>query len=57
LPYVRRTVLEFVLSGDEGRAWWDGLAGLSTQYALNLHYLDQSEIQVLSRWIFSPVLG
>jgi hypothetical protein len=57
LPYVRRTVLEFVLPGDEGLAWWDGLASLSAQYALNLHYLDQSEIQVLTRWIFSPVLG
>ncbi|MEI2737115.1 MAG: hypothetical protein V9G24_21660 [Rhodoblastus sp.] len=25
LPFVRRTVLEFVLPGDEGIAWWEGL--------------------------------
>ena len=28
LPFVRRTVLEFVLPGDEGIAWWKGLSGL-----------------------------
>ncbi len=57
LPYMRRTILEFVLPGDEGLAWRDGLSGLCAGYALNLHYLEQSELQVLTRWIFSPVLG
>jgi hypothetical protein len=28
LPFVRRSVLEFVLPGDEGIAWWEGLSGL-----------------------------
>ena len=27
LPFVRRTVLEFVLPGDEGTAWWEGTSG------------------------------
>ena len=57
LPFTRRTILEFVEPGNEGLAWWDGLAGLCSRYALNLRYLDQSEVQALSRWIFNPVLG
>src|SRR5512135_3256415 len=34
LPFVRRTVLEFVLPGDEGIAWWEGLSGLCGSFGI-----------------------
>src|SRR5512134_2083083 len=48
LPFVRRTVLEFVLSGDEGIAWWDGLQGLCVGFGLRICYLDQTAIETLA---------
>ena len=56
LPFVRRTVLEFVLPGDEGTAWWEGLSGLCAGFGLRIRYLDQSAIQELTRWILNPSL-
>jgi hypothetical protein len=56
LPFVRRTVLEFVLPGDEGIAWWDGLNGLCTSFGLRISYLDQAAIETLARWILNPSL-
>lgn len=56
LPFVRRTLLEFVLPGDEGIAWWEGLSGLCAGFGLRLHYLDQAAIQELTRWILNPSL-
>lgn len=56
LPFTRRTVLEFVLSGEEGLAWWEGLAGLCSGFGLQVQYLNQSRIGELSRWIFNPNL-
>jgi hypothetical protein len=56
LPFVRRTVLEFVMSGDEGIAWWEGLSGLCAGFGLRLRYLDQAAIQQLTRWVLNPSL-
>ncbi|CAG0965905.1 hypothetical protein ANAEL_00903 [Anaerolineales bacterium] len=56
LPFVRRTVLEFVLPGDEGIAWWDGLGGLCAGFGLRIRYLDQVAIEGLTRWVLNPIL-
>jgi len=56
LPFARRTVLEFVLPGDEGIAWWEGVSGLCSGFGIRLHYLNHSELEDLTRWIFDPVL-
>ena len=56
LPFVRRTVLEFVLPGDEGVAWWEGLSGLCAGFGLRIRYLDQSAVEGLTRWVLNPNL-
>lgn len=56
LPFVRRTVLEFVLLGNEGLAWWEGLGGLCAGFGLRVHYLDQVAIEGLTRWVLNPCL-
>jgi len=56
LPFVRRTVLEFVMPGDEGVAWWDALTGLCAGFGLRVRYLDQSAIEGLTRWVLNPNL-
>ena len=64
LPFVRRTVLEFVLPGDEGPAlsrgervaWWEGLSGLCAGFGLRVRYLDQAAIEGLTRWVLNPNL-
>ena len=56
LPFVRRTVLEFVLSGDEGVAWWEGLSGLCAGFGLRVRYLDQAAVEGLTRWVLNPNL-
>ncbi len=57
LPFVRRTVLEFVLPGDEGVAWWEGLSGLCAGFGLRVRYMDQFTIEELIRWVLNPNLG
>ncbi len=56
LPFVRRTIFEFVLPGDEGIAWWEGLAGLCAGFGLRIRYLDQNAIEGLTRWMLNPNL-
>lgn len=56
LPFVRRTVLELVLPGDEGIAWWEGLTGLCAGFGLRVRYLDQSAVEGLTRWVLNPNL-
>jgi len=56
LPFVRRTVLEFVLPGDEGIAWWEGLGGLCAGFGLRVRYLDQAAVEGLTRWVLNPNL-
>jgi hypothetical protein len=48
--------LDFVLSGDEGIAWWEGLNGLCTGFGLRIRYLEQAAIEELTRWMFSSRL-
>ena len=57
LPFVRRTVLEFVLPGDEGIAWWEGLSGLCAGFGLRMRYLDQVDLSALTQWILNPNLS
>ena len=56
LPFVRRTVLEFVTPGNEGMAWWEGLSGLCAGFGIQVHYLDQLRIEELTRWVLNPSL-
>jgi len=56
LPFVRRTILEFVLPGEEGLAWWDGLTGLCAGFGVRVCYLEQGGIEELTRWMFNPDL-
>ena len=56
LPFVRRTILEFVLPGDEGLAWWEGLTGLCAGFGIRIKFLGQDEIEVLTRWLLNPSL-
>ncbi len=56
LPFVRRTILEFVLPGDEGLAWWEGLTGLCAGFGVRVGYLDQAGIEALTRWVLNPNL-
>jgi len=53
LPYIRRTILEFVFPGDEGVAWWDGLRGLCQGFGLRFSPLLGEEILVLSHEILN----
>jgi hypothetical protein len=54
LPFLRRTILEFVLPGNEGLAWWEGLQGLCDSYGVELRYLDAAEIQQIAYRVFNP---
>ena len=56
LPFVRRTILEFVLPGDEGIAWWEGLSGHCNSFAIRVRYLNQADIESLAHWILNPDL-
>jgi hypothetical protein len=56
LPFVRRTILEFVLPGDEGIAWWAGLSGLCSSFGIRVHYFKEIEIEELMGWIMNPNL-
>lgn len=54
LPFVRRTILEFVLPGEEGTAWWEGLTGLCAGFGIRVNYLEQTGIEELTRWVLNP---
>jgi hypothetical protein len=53
LPYIRRTILEFVFPGNEGIAWWEGLSGLCQGFGLRFAPLSGEEILVLHRRILN----
>jgi hypothetical protein len=53
LPYIRRTILEFVFPGNEGVAWWEGLNGLCQGYSIRFSPLSGEDIVVLSRRILN----
>jgi len=56
LPFVRRTILEFALLGNQGEclAWWAGIAGALQEYGLRVKMLSGEEIQALARGVFNP---
>jgi hypothetical protein len=54
LPFLRRTILEFVLPGREGLAWWEGLQGLCDSYGVELSYLEAAEIRQIASRLFNP---
>ncbi len=56
LPYIRRTIFEFVFPGDEGIAWWDGLSGLCQGFGIRVLSLSAEQIQELARWLLNPRL-
>ncbi len=53
LPYIRRTILEFVFPGNEGVAWWEGLSGLCQGFGVRFAPLSAEEIVVLARRILN----
>ena len=54
LPSLRRTFIEFVLPGDDGLAWWEGLTGVCATFGVMVKYLDAKEIQELAYRIMNP---
>lgn len=54
LPSLRRTFMEFVLPGDEGLAWWEGLKGVCNAFGVQVKYLEAGEIQELAYRIMNP---
>ncbi len=57
LPFVRRTILEFVLiAGDESISWWEGISAAIRTYGVKVMPLSAEEIQTLARWVFNPAL-
>jgi hypothetical protein len=56
LPFVRRTVLEFVLPGEEGIAWWEGMSGLCGSFGIRVRYLDLVDVESATRWILNPCI-
>ena len=57
LPFARRTILEFVLTGqNESLAWWEGMSGMLQEFGLRVSPLSAEEILELARWVFNPSL-
>ncbi len=56
LPFMRRTILEFVLPNEDSLLWWEGIAGLFRSYGLQITFLSDDDIRALARWVFNPDL-
>ena len=56
LPFLRRTLLEFVYPGEEGQAWWEGIAGMMQNFGVTLRPLCSEEVIQLANHIFNPQL-
>ena len=57
LPFVRRTIMEFVLvGGAESLSWWEGISAAIQTYGVKVTPLSADEIQTLARWVFNPAL-
>jgi len=54
LPFIRRTLIEFLSPGEAGLAWWTGLPGLLAAYGVRVRPLSLDETQELARRIFNP---
>jgi hypothetical protein len=57
LPYMHRTILEFLSIGEEGLSWWHNVPGLLGVYGVRVQPLSLEEIQELARSIFNPELA
>jgi len=56
LPYLRRTIFEVVITGDEMWEWVEGAVEVLRMHGLAAVKLDPGEVQELARWVFNPVL-
>ena len=57
LPFIRRTVIEFVYPGTEDAlAWWEGIQGNLLTFGLKTEPLPPEKIQELARWVLNPRL-
>jgi hypothetical protein len=56
LPYIRRTILEFVFPGEEGISWWEGMSGLCQRFGIRVLFLSTEQIQGLAHWMLNPRL-
>ena len=56
LPFLRRTILEFVYPGEEGQAWWEGIAGMMQNFGVMLRPLSSEEVLELANHVFNPQL-
>ncbi len=57
LPFIRRTVIEFVYPGTEDAlAWWEGIQGNLLNFGLKTQPLTPENIQELARWVLNPRL-
>ena len=57
LPFVRRTIMEFVLvGGTESLSWWEGISATIRAYGVKVTPLTADEIQALAHWVFNPAL-
>jgi len=54
LPYTRRTIIEFVFSGDEGLAWWEGMHGICQSFGIYYLPLSAEKIQELIAKTLNP---
>jgi len=57
LPFIRRTIIEYVLPpNNEGLAWWSSLPQVCLGYGIQMHFLSKEEIQALAQWLLNPSL-
>ena len=56
LPYLRRTILEVVLTNDEMSEWIGGAVEILRSGGLITQLLEAAEVQELARWMFDPIL-
>ncbi len=56
LPFMRRTILEFMLPNEDSLGWWEGIAGLFRSYGMQITFLSDDDIRALARWVFNPDL-
>ncbi len=56
LPFIRRTLLEFVITDNVSIAWWESLASICLPFGVQVKYLGGEDIKLLIRWILNPHL-
>jgi hypothetical protein len=57
LPFIRRTIIEYVLPpNNEGLAWWNSLPQVCMGYGIQMRFLGKDDIQTLAQWLLNPSL-